>query len=485
MRTLGHDARRKQIPCGNGNKSAASASNGLRDVSLISRIGTSSNSSRRPGSIGHPLSWFLALVFSVLTLHSYTAQAQAPLVLKLTIHSTIQPIAAGYLHRGLLEAEHRHAALVLISLDTPGGLLTSTRAMVRDIEQSPIPVAVYVSPTGARAGSAGFFLLESADLAAMAPGTNAGAAHPVDGTGKNINSDMRAKVENDAAAFLRASVLHRARNAEAAEAAVRQSKSSSDSEALSLHLIEVIAPDDRALLQAISGVALHRFDGSFAHLDLTNATIIELPPSFRERTLTALTDPNLAVLLLIAGFLLIYLEANMPGTIIPGALGATLVLLAIFGLGLLPVRHTAIGLLLAALLLLIAELKVPSHGVLAGTGILALMFGFATLVDGPIDELQVHGSTAIACGLGFGLISFFLARLALRARRNKILLGPDAIIGRAALAMTPLDPAGQVEVHGEIWQATLDSGLSLPAGASVIVRHADKLVLFVDPAQTP
>lgn len=408
--------------------------------------------------------------------------ARAQNVVKLSIHDTIQPISAQYLHRGLAYASQTHAALVILSLDTPGGLLSSTRTMVQDIERSPVPVAVYVSPTGARAGSAGFFLLEASDIAAMAPGSNAGASHPIV-EGRILDPDLRMKIENDTAAFLRASAGHRSRNVDASEDAVRHSKSYSDQECLKLNLIEVIAPDDQALLRTIPGLAIHRFDGSTQHLDLARATILPLPPSTRERFLTVLTNPDLAVLLLISGFLLLYTEFNVPGTIIPGALGSLCVLLALFGLNLLPLRHTAVALLLAALFLMLLELKIPSHGIVAAAGTLALIFGLATLVDGPIPDQRVHPSTAIAAGLGFGAISFLLASIALKARRNKVLLGPDAMIGRLAIARTVLAPSGQVEIRGELWRATLaDPTSSLPLGASVLVREAHNLSLLVDPA---
>lgn len=425
----------------------------------------------------------LTLLTTILLLAALPlAHAQSPHVLRLTLHDTVQPIAAQYLQRGLDQAAHDHDALVIVSLDTPGGLLSSTRTMVSAIERSPVPVAVYISPTGARGGSAGFFLLESADIAAMAPGTNAGASHPIL-EGRTMDPILKEKVENDAAAFLRASVEHRGRNQAAAETAVRGSQAYSDSECLKLHLIDLVAPSDQALLAAIPTLTIRRFDGSLTHLDLTGATMETLPPSLRERFLTHLTDPDLAVLLLVAGVLLIYLEFNIPGTIIPGALGTFMVLLALFGLNLLPLSHTAVFLLLLGLAFLILEFKIPSHGVIAGVGILAIVFGLATLVDAPVRELRVHPATALAAGLAFGLITLFLASIALKARRNKTLLGPSAMVGKLAVARTPLTPSGQVEVRGELWQATLaTSSATLPLGATVLVREADGLHLIVDPA---
>ena len=217
-------------------------------------------------------------------------------------------------------------------------------------------------------------------------------------------------------------------------------------------------------------------------LNLAAFTLVDLQPSFRERFLTRLTDPNLAVLLLIGGVLLIYLEFHVPGTIIPGALGTFFVLLALFGLDLLPVSHTAVALVLAGLVLLLVEFKLPSHGVLAFCGAIALVLGLATLTTAPISEQRVHLSTALSTGLAFAAISFLLAWSALRARRNKILLGPQAMVGKLAIARTPLSPSGQVEIRGEIWQATLRNPAdTIPTGHSVLILEAEGLHLLVAP----
>jgi membrane-bound serine protease (ClpP class) len=417
--------------------------------------------------------------------------ASSPLVVKLSIHDTIQPITAEYLKRGLDDAASRHAAAVLISMGTPGGLLDSTREMVADIEASPVPVIIFIEPSGSRAGSAGFFLLEAADVAAMAPGTNAGAAHPIlEGT--TMDPVLKQKIENDAAAFLRSYVTVRGRDAKDAEDAVRNSKSFSESEALKLRLIDVVAPDDNALLATLNGRTIKRFHGESEKLDFTHAVLVELPPSTRERLLTRLTSPDLDVLLLLCGGLLIYLEFNVPGTIVPGALGTLMMLLAIFGLNLLPVQHTAILLLFAALALMVLEAKFASHGVLGTVGILCLVFGLATLVNGPTPEMRVHFGVAAGAGVGFGVITFGLAWIAVKARQAKRLTGPQAMVGQPAIAMTPLAPPGhalpgypaigQVEVRGEIWKAALPpNSPPVPAGTQLTVRAVDNLTLTVAP----
>jgi membrane-bound serine protease (ClpP class) len=433
----------------------------------------------------HLLKTALLLLSTLTSLLPATLSADITtpnIVIKLTLHDTIQPITADYLQRGLEEAARLQAQLVIVSMGTPGGLLESTRVMVQAIENSPVPVVIFISPTGSRAGSAGFFLLEAADIAAMAPGTNAGAAHPVV-EGGQMDPTLKQKIENDAAAFLRSYTARRGRNVEAAEDAVRNSKSYSDEEALKLKLIDLESVDDRTLLSALDGREIHRFNGTTQTLHLQGAQIITIVPSLRERLLSKLTNPDVAVLLLVLGGLLIYLEFNVPGTIVPGSLGTLFVLLSLFGLNLLPIRHTAIVLLLAALVLIVLEAKFGGHGVLAAAGVVALIFGLATLVDGPIPELRVHTATALGAGLGFGAISFGLAWIALKARRGKVLTGPQAMIGGTAIVRTPLNPTGQVEIRGELWQASLRGNASLAAGSTVSVRSVEGLVLIVEPAQ--
>lgn len=400
-----------------------------------------------------------------------------PQVVVLHLDDTIQPISEEYLTRGLTLAETNRAAALLVVLNTPGGLLDSTRSMVGKILASPVPVIVYVAPSGSRAGSAGFFLMEAADIAAMAPGTNAGAAHPVV-QGAQIDAIMKQKLENDTTAFLRSYVSRRGRDTTAAQDAVLNSKSYTANEAEQLHLIDLVAPTERELLDTVDGRSVKRFNGEMVTLHTRDAELLNLDPTLREKLLDRLMDPNLAVLILVLGGLLIYLEFNSPGTIIPGALGTLLLLTALFALNMLPVRYTAVMLLIAAFTLLVLEAKFPSHGVLAATGILALVFGTLTLVEGPIPEMRVHISTAVACGVAFGLITVFLVRIAIRARRNKVITGPQALVGDIAIAQQPLTPRGQVLIHGELWQA--ESAHPAAPGDQLRVRSVDGLTLLVD-----
>jgi membrane-bound serine protease (ClpP class) len=406
---------------------------------------------------------------------------QQPLVDKLVLADTIQPISAGELDRAISRANSDGAAALLIELDTPGGLLDSTRTMAGAILGSRVPIIMYVSPAGARAGSAGFFLLESADIAAMAPGTNAGAAHPVLEFGGKPDETMNQKIENDAEAFLRSYVTRRNRNAEAAEAAVHTSHSYTAEEALTQHLIDVIASSDAQLLASLDGREITRLDGTKLVLHLAGARVELVKPTLREQLLGWLVDPNIALLLLVGGALLIYLEFNAPGTIVPGALGTLMVLLAIFALNLLPIRYTAVMLLVASVALMLLEAKFGGHGALASAGIVCLAFGMLTLVAAPVPEMAIHPALAIAISAAFGAITFFLVRLALRARRRKHRLGVDALIGSPASAMEPLAPEGHVLVEGEIWRAVAPE--PVPAGTPLRVVGHEQYLLHVAPAR--
>lgn len=400
--------------------------------------------------------------------------AQQPVVDKFVLDDTIQPVSAGQVDRALALANADGAAALLIEINTPGGLVDSMRGMAGAILSSRVPVIIYVAPAGARAGSAGFFLLEAADVAAMAPGTNAGAAHVVFEFGKP-DQTMEQKVENDAEAFLRSYVGRRNRNVDAAIAAVQSSHSYTAEEALSQHLIDLTASSDTQLLEALNGREITRLDGSKQTLHLANARIQLVKPTLRESLLDWLVNPNIALLLLIGGALLIYLEFNTPGTIVPGALGTLMVLLAIFALDLLPIRYTAVLFLIAAAVLIVLEAKFGGHGALAIAGIVCLTLGTLTLIAAPIPELAINPWVAVGISLAFGGITVFLIRIAMRARRMKQRVGFDALIGRPASAMEPLAPEGHVLVDGEIWRAVADS--ETPAGAALrVTGHRDYLL---------
>ena len=426
-----------------------------------------------------------ALLLCLGTANSEPAFAQQPVVDKLVLADTIQPVSADELTRALARANSDGARALLIEMDTPGGLGESMRQIIQAILRSKVPVCVYVEPDGARAASAGFFILESADVAAMAPGTEAGAAHVVFEMGKPDATEQQ-KVENDAQAFLRSFVTQRGRNAEAAAAAVESSHSYTAEEALNQHLIDVIANNDGELLNSLEGREITRMDGSKVTLHLAGARIVVIQSTLRDKLLGWLVDPNIALLFLVGGALLIYLEFNSPGTIVPGSLGTLMVLLAIFALNLLPIRYTAVMLLLAAMVLLLLEAKFGAHGALAIAGIVCLTFGMLTLVAAPVPEMGVNPLIAISISAAFGVITVFLMRLVVRARRRKARIGADAMVGSLATAMEALEPQGHVLVEGEIWRAVASS--PVPAGTKLRVVGHDQFLLQVEPlesAKTP
>jgi membrane-bound serine protease (ClpP class) len=340
-------------------------------------------------------------------------------------------------------------------------------------------VIIYVAPAGSRAASAGFFLLEAADIAAMAPGTNTGAAHPVL-LGEKMDDVMKEKMENDAAAFMRTIASRRGRNVTVAESAVRQSKSFTEDEALQQHLIDFVAPSLASLLKAADGREIRRYDGTILKLHTAGQPIRTYDMSLKERLLSMLMDPNIAFLLFALGGLAIFAELNHPGAVIPGVVGVISILLALFALNLLPTRYAALALLIAAFALFALEAKYATHGVLGIGGMICMVFGALFLVDGPIPEMRVHVLTALIVSVPIGLITIFLMTLALRARRGRVTTGREGMIGEIGVARTELVPAGKVFVHGELWNATAKT--SVAAGARVRVAGVDGLQLIVEPA---
>lgn len=405
-------------------------------------------------------------------------------ILKVVVDDTIQPISEEYIARAIAEAGRRHDQAVLIEMNTPGGLVDSTRQIIEHITTSSVPVIIYVTPSGSRAASAGFFILESADIAAMAPGTNTGAAHPVILGGGKMDDVMKEKLENDAAALMRSVASRRGRNVEVAESTVRQSKSFTDQEALTQHLIEYVASSEDDLLRQIDGKSFKRFNGENVTLKTAGQQVSLFGMTLKEKILAYLMDPNIAFLLLAIGALSLYIEFNHPGAVLPGTVGVVFILVAAFALNLLPTRFAALVLILGAFALFAAEAKFASHGVLTIGGIALLTLGGLLLVDAPIPEMRVHLLTALAVSIPLGVITAFLMTIALRARRNKVVTGEQGLLGETGVAQTALSPQGKVFVHGELWDAIASS--PLPAGQMVVVRRVDGLTLQVEPlAATP
>ncbi|HVP55457.1 MAG TPA: nodulation protein NfeD [Candidatus Eisenbacteria bacterium] len=407
-----------------------------------------------------------------------SAIALASSVVKIRLDDTIQPISDEYIGRAIELARQTNADAVLIELRTPGGLVDSTRSIIEKMLASPVPIIVYVAPSGARAASAGFFILEAADVAAMAPGTNTGAAHPVNLGGEKMDDVMKQKLENDSAAFMRSFVGPRGRNVALAEAAVRESKSWTDKEALDQHLIDYVARDQDDLFKQMVGKPIKRFDGKTVTLNLVGAQIVDLPMTLRQRILDFLLDPNIAFLVLAVGALALYAEFNHPGAILPGVVGVVFILLALFALNLLPTRYAAFTLIMAAFVMFALEAKFATHGVLGVAGIALMTIGGLLLVDGPIPEMRVKLWTALSVSIPLGGITVFLMSIALKARRHKIMTGEQGMIGSIGEARTDIDPEGKVFVQGELWNAHAPSRVQI--GEHVVVRKIDGLELEVE-----
>jgi membrane-bound serine protease (ClpP class) len=360
-------------------------------------------------------------------------------------------------------------------------LLDATREINSRIVASRVPVIAYVTPSGGRAASAGFFLLEAADVAAMAPGTNTGASSPVL-LGEQMDPVMRSKVENDTSAWLRSLVTKRGRNAELAEQTVRQAKAFTEKEALDNHLLDLIAPDEQRLLDELDGREIKRFDGRAETLHTRGAEIVDYRASLREGLIRAISDPNTGYILLVLGVLGIYVEFQAPGLIFPGVAGGILVLLGLSSLAVLPINWVGAALLVLAVALFVLEAKFASHGILGTGGAVAMVLGAVFLINGP-PELRIRLSTALAVSLPFALITMFLVTLVIRARVYPSSMGQQALVNQIAQARTALDPAGTVFVHGEHWDAL--SSVPVEQGGEVRVVGVEGMKLRVEPVGHP
>ncbi|HXW13843.1 MAG TPA: nodulation protein NfeD [Terriglobia bacterium] len=404
-------------------------------------------------------------------------------VLRIVVNDTIQPITEEYIGRAIAEAERRKDDALLIELNTPGGLVDSTRSIIEKVVASKVPVIIYVTPSGSRAASAGFFILESADVAAMAPGTNTGAAHPVTIGGGKMDDVMKEKMENDAAALLRSVAAQRDRNVEIAESAVRQSKSFTEQEALNQKLIDYVASSEADLFKQMQGKLVKRFDQQVIKLALVGQPIDDYDMTLKERILAYLMDPNVAFILLAIGALALYAEFNHPGAVVPGVVGLIFILLAIFALNLLPTRFAALILIMVSFGLFGLEAKLGTHGILTIGGIVTLTLGGLLLVDAPIPQMRVHLLTALAVSVPLGTITALLMSIALRARRNKVVTGIQGLVGEIGIAQTPLAPQGKVFVQGSLWDAVASANIA--SGQTVVVRQVNGLQLRVDPIPSP
>lgn len=406
----------------------------------------------------------------------------APKAIAVDVDGMVHPVTTEIVSSALDRARQEGAVVVIVRLNTPGGLMDAMRETIEKMVAAPVPVVTYVAPSGGRAASAGFFLLEAGDVTAMAPGTNTGAAHPV-AMGGEMDPVMKQKVENDAAAYLRSICTKRGRNSALAETAVRESKSFTEREALDQHLVDLIASSDADLLAALDGRTITRFDGSKVIVHTRGASIEVYQRTLRQRIIAAIADPNIALVLLVLGALGIYVEFSSPGLIAPGVIGAILALLGLSALSVLPINWLGAGLLILALALFVLEAKFTSHGILGIGGAVAMVLGAVILVNGPIPEMRIRWSTAIGLALPFSAITLLLVSLVVSARRHKVETGVEGMIGVTGSAITELSPEGKVLVRGEYWDAVALRPVT--AGARVRITAVDKLKLTVEPVPDP
>ncbi|WP_214227858.1 nodulation protein NfeD [Pedobacter sp. B4-66] len=405
---------------------------------------------------------------------------EAQKVVLIKIDGAINPVSASFIHDGIEKAYKEKAVCLFIQLNTPGGLLQSTRAIVSDILMSPVPIVVYVSPSGSHAGSAGVFVTLAAHIAAMAPGTNIGAAHPVNLVGKT-DSVMNMKATNDAAAFIRSIAEKRKRNLEWSEDAVRNSLSITENEALKKNVIDYIAPDENTLLNQINGRTVTLNSGNVV-LHTKGAKIEYVEMSASEKLLDFISSPDIAYLLLMLGMVGIYFELFNPGSVLPGVVGVISLILAFYAMNTLPVNYAGLMLIIFSLVLFLLEIKVVSHGVLAIGGVVSLFLGSVMLFksSSSLDMIKVSVGIVVSVTVISTVFFLFVIGLGLKAQKLKTVTGINILLGQTGETLSMLDPQGQLQVNGEVWIAESIKG-KISKGELVKVIKVKGLTLFVEP----
>ena len=405
-------------------------------------------------------------------------------VARIDLQGVIDPITAEYVIRGIERAEKENARLFLIRMNTPGGFASSMEEIITKILNSSVPVAVYVTPSGSKAASAGFFILLAADVAAMAPGTNTGAAHPlmaiggipIDG-GEGAKT-LTQKITSNATAFLRSIASKRNRNIEEAEKGVVESKSFTEKEAIEKNLIDLVARDEAELLRKLNGYKARLFSGSEQVLKTEGEAVVDYPMTARQKFLSTIAQPNLALLLGVAGLILLYFEFSNPGFVAPGVIGGISVLLSILGFSFLPINLVGVLMILLAAGLFIAEVKVQSFGVLGIGGVIAMVIGCVILIDAPDPAVRIGLRSAILTSVPFAVISTVLLISVVRSWKDRVTTGEVGMVGLIGVTDSEVFTAGRVRVHGEYWKAHSDSQIA--AGTRVRVTRIDNLDLTVE-----
>ena len=424
------------------------------------------------------LALFLAgsLLLSLASAHSLFAQGGQP-VLVIDVEDAISPGSTSYVSHALEQARLQGAQLLVIRLDTPGGLVSSTRAIVKLIFASSPPVAVFVAPGGARAASAGTFITMSAHIAAMAPGTNIGAASPVAGGGKQIEGDMRNKAMNDVAAFARSIATRMGRNAEWAESAVREAVSVDEAEALKLKVIDLVAVDVKSLLLALNGRKIKLASGQEVVLATRDAQVVSLDRTWRDQVLSLLSDPNIAYILMLLGMYGLFFELSNPGNILPGVVGAISILLALYAMKVLPINYVGLLLMGLAVIMFLLEITVVSYGGLTIGGIVAMTLGSVMLIDSPEPYLQISLTVILPAVAGTAAFFVWIVGLGFRVQQTAPVSGAEGMIDMIGVVRSSDNGKLKVFVHGEIW--TADSEEEIEAGGKVRVVSMDGLKLRV------
>jgi membrane-bound serine protease (ClpP class) len=420
-------------------------------------------------------------VIAAAVMAAVAAADRAPIVETATVDGIIHPVSSEFMRSAIAKADAEGAALIVFTLHTPGGLLDATRDINNAIIAAKTPVAVFVGPAGNRAASAGFLITMAADVAAMAPGTHIGAAHPVAGNGEKVDEVMAKKMASDTAAYARTIATQRGRNVALVEQAVTESRSFTENEASAAvpPLIDVIATDVPDLLKKLDGRTIKRFNGTATTLKLTGADVRVTEMTLAQRVLSAIAHPQIAYLLLTLGTLGLTIELWSPGAIAPGVAGGICLLLAFFALQVLPVSYAGLLLMMLGFVLLVLEVKVTSHGLLAVGGIASLLFGSMMLIDSPLPELQIGLRLIIPVTLSLAGLLLFLVTLGLRAQAQPATTGESGMLHASGQALTPIPPGGtgRIATHGEIWAAT--AAESIHEGDPVIVTGVHGLMLTV------
>jgi membrane-bound serine protease (ClpP class) len=405
-------------------------------------------------------------------------------IARIDLNGTIDPVTSGFVVRSIARAESEHANFLLLRLQTPGGLGSSMEEIITKMLSSKIPIVVYVAPSGAKAASAGFFLLLASDIAAMAPGTNTGAAHPLMAiggfpvSGGEAGKTLSEKITSNSTAFLRSIVSKRNRNIAEAEKGVTESKSFTETEALNSHLIDFIAKDEAELFSKLQGYHVRLFSGQEMVIDPQGQNVVDYPMSTREKLLSTISEPNLALLLGVVGLILLYFEFTHPGFVAPGVIGGICVLLSVLGLSFLPINYVGVLLILLAIGLFIAEVKVGGFGILGIGGLVSMVVGMLILIDTPDPAVRIGLATALALALPFAIIFLILLVALIRSHRQKVATGDQGMVGLIGVADNDFYRAGRVKVRGEYWTAYSSSPIS--AGKAVKVLVVENLKLKVE-----